>query len=251
MPRAGPRRLGGELTAGGPGPALDLWQVRLDEVEQDLRLEECLDEAELARAARFHFQRDSSRFVMSRATLRHILAHYVGGRPDGIRFGYGAAGKPFLPDHEDFHFNLSHADHLLLVGVSHGRRLGVDVEPIPPDPVLEETSPLVLSAPESRMIDQLNGMERREWFARLWTRKEAYIKADGRGMGLPLELIDVMTAPDRVWLREERSGGWTASSRWSLRTLPTEPGYAAAVAAEGHEWRLRVIDWPGALRLAG
>jgi hypothetical protein len=60
-----------------------------------------------------------------------------------------------------------------------------------------------------------------------------------------------MTAPDRVRLCEEGSGHWTASPHWSLRTIPADAGYAAAVAVEGDDCRLEGIDWPGALSLAG
>jgi 4'-phosphopantetheinyl transferase len=230
---------------------LDLWRVRLDELDAHPRLSGCLDAAEVARASRFLFPRDSTRFVASRVALRHILAHYLDARPHAVRLGNAAAGKPYLPDRPDLHFNLSHADDLLLVGVSHGRRLGVDVERIPGDSVVDETSGLVLSAPERAMIARLRDEARREWFARLWTRKEAYIKADGRGMGLKLELIDVMTAPDRVRLCEEGPGRWAASPHWSLRTIPADAGYAAAVAVEGDDCGLESIDWPGALSLVG
>jgi 4'-phosphopantetheinyl transferase len=231
--------------------SLDLWLVRLDQIEGDGRLDGCLDPAEKARASRFRYRSDASRFMACRGALRHILSHYTEERPHALRLAYRARGKPFLPEHRDLRFNLSHADHLLLVGVSQGRELGVDVERIQPDPVVQEISPLVLSLPERDMMPRRSGPARRDWFARLWTRKEAYIKADGRGMGLKLELIDVMTTPDQVRLRREHTDQWLPNPRWALRSLSVETGYAAAVAVEGNDWHLDVIGWPGGLRLAG
>ncbi|HEY7503041.1 MAG TPA: 4'-phosphopantetheinyl transferase superfamily protein [Gemmatimonadales bacterium] len=231
--------------------SLDLWLVRVDQIEGDGRVDGCLDQAETARASRFRFRHDASRFAACRGALRHILSHYTEERPHTVRLAYGAAGKPFLPDHRSLRFNLTHAGNLLLIGVSRSGEVGVDVERLQPDSVVEETSTLVLSRPEREMMAGLSGRARGEWFARLWTRKEAYIKADGRGMGLKLDLIDVMTAPDRVRLRREDSARWLASPRWSLRSLTVEAGYAAAAAVEGHDWRLDVIEWPGAVRLAG
>jgi 4'-phosphopantetheinyl transferase len=215
------------------------------------RLRECLDSEERRRASRFHFQRDRDRFVTARGSLRHILARYLDRRPETLRLGYGEAGKPFLPDHPDLQFNLSHAADLLLVGVSHGRRLGVDIERVAPDSVIDATSGLVFSEPEIAMLRQRRGPARRERFARFWTRKEAYIKADGRGMGLELRLIDVATEPDHVLLRDESSGRWTACPRWRLHSMVVDRGYAAALAVEGDDWRPASFNWPGSLMLAG
>lgn len=222
-----------------------LWRVHLSQVAVQPGLADCLDADERARAVRFHFHRDSSRFVAYRGALRHILGHYLRQPPEAVRLGYASAGKPFLLDFPELQFNLSHAGDLLLVGVSRGGRLGVDIERIPPDSVVDETSGLVLSAPERDLMRRLTGQARRARFGAIWTRKEAYIKGDGRGMGLELDLIDVATSPDRVLVREQGSDRWATCSTWTLRSLEIDPGYSAAIAVEEADWRLERLEWPG------
>ena len=230
---------------------VDLWRVCLNQgQDEEDRLWDCLQKDERARASRFHFRRDRNRFVVSRGALRHILARYLVQPPEGIRLGYTSAGKPFLRDHPDLHFNLSHAADLALVGVSHDGPLGVDIEGIHSDSVVSSTSSLVLSSPEHDVLRQLSGQSRCEQFARFWTRKEAYIKADGRGLQLRLDWIDVATSPDRVLLREQGSTRWMSCPRWTLRQVPVDPGYAAAVAAEGSDWQIVPFMWAGT-RAAG
>lgn len=194
---------------------------------------------------RFRFQRDRDRFVASRGSLRHILAHYLDQPPARLRFGYAVAGKPFLTDHPHLQFNLSHAADLALVAVSTGGPVGVDIEEIQSDTVVDSTSSLVLSPPERDELRRLSGQPRRERFARFWTRKEAYIKADGRGMQLPLDEIDVATSADRVLVWKPETSRWASCPDWTLRSLSVAPGHAAAVAAEGSGWEIVEREWTG------
>jgi 4'-phosphopantetheinyl transferase len=228
---------------------VDVWRAHLALLPDELsRISPCLQDEELQRAARFHFQRDRDRFVTSRGLLRHILASYLNRPPGEIHFGYAPQGKPFLADHPDLHFNLSHAADVLVVAVTAGRELGVDVEQVFSEAVMNEVSGPVLSEPERVAFGRLNPGERREWFVRLWTRKEAYIKADGRGMSLGLDRIDVCTLPERVRLLGDGPDNWPLCQRWTIRELEVAPGYAAALASEGLDWRVAYFDWPSNAR---
>jgi 4'-phosphopantetheinyl transferase len=238
-----------ESMSGTRSGTVDVWWARLVLPPSQLsRLSGCLDEAEQERAGRFHFQRDRARFVASRAVLRHILAGYLGTAPGEIRFGYGLQGKPFLLDRRDLHFNVSHAEDVLVAGVAQGRELGVDVERMFSETVMAEVSGRVLSRPERELFEGLDAGERREWFVRLWTRKEAYIKADGRGMSLPLDRIDVSTFPNRVRLLTDGLDDWPLCPRWTVRNLEAAPGYTAALVSEGLDWQVACFEWPGGPR---
>jgi 4'-phosphopantetheinyl transferase len=232
--------------------AVELWRAELNQGWRDQQAGDwhCLDREERERAFRFRLLRDRNRFVASRGTLRHILSHYLGQPPEALRFGYTTAGKPFLFDHPELQFNLSHAENVLLVGVTRERPLGVDIEPVPPASLVDATSHIALSRPERQVMEMLSGQARREGFARLWTRKEAYLKADGRGIWLELDRIDVATDQHRVLLRAKTSDDWTVSPRWSVRSTELKPGYAASVAAEGDDWELASFVWPNDSRLA-
>jgi 4'-phosphopantetheinyl transferase len=224
---------------------VDVWRAQLELGPGQLaRISQCLDEEELRRAARFHFQRDRTRFLASRGILRHILSRYLETAPQQIHFGYAPEGKPFLLEHRDLHFNLSHAANVLVVGVARDRPLGVDVERVPGDDIVDSVSHVAFSAPERRALQSLATAERRDFFARLWTRKEAYIKADGQGMSLRVDHIDVSTSPDRVLLLNDSWNQWSESPQWTLRSFSVGPGYTASLAAEGQEWQFACRDWP-------
>jgi 4'-phosphopantetheinyl transferase len=227
--------------------SVDVWRVRLHQEPDELAgLSDCLHPDERDRASRFHLGQDRDRFVAGRGVLRHILGRYLGRPPGRIRLGYTPTGKPFLPDDPDVHFNLSHAADLALVAVSGDGPVGVDIERIQSSSVVDSTSGTVLSSPEREELRRLSGRSRCERFTWLWTRKEAYIKADGRGLQLQLDLIDVATSPDRVLLREQGTGRWAPCQRWILRDVAVDPGYAAAVAVEGSDCTLVPFTWTGA-----
>jgi 4'-phosphopantetheinyl transferase len=79
---------------------------------------------------------------------------------------------------------------------------------------------------------------------RLWTRKEAYIKADGRGMSLDLKRIDVLSLPDRLRLSGKHPLRWRLCRPWTVRDLDLGPGVGAALVAEGSDWQVAHFDWP-------
>lgn len=223
-----------------------LWEGSL---QSDAALRDSLDDGERQQALRFPRQLDQERFTAARGTLRHILAHHLDVPPGALRFGYAAEGKPFLPDYPDLRFSLSHADDRFLVAVSRDGPLGADLEGLPDERVIADTMARVLAEPERTLLERVERPGRAEWFAEVWTRKEACVKADGRGLGLDLSRLDVATAPPRVLVRETETNGWRASPRWTVRSIPVAAGYAGAIAAEGDEWIVERMRWPGPVRL--
>jgi 4'-phosphopantetheinyl transferase len=212
------------------------------------RLEQNLSADERERASRFRFARDRDRFIGARGLLREILALYLNASPRRLSFGYGAHGKPFLAgeEHSTIRFNVSHSFDAMLLAVAHMREVGVDVEGVRNNGVaMEEIAETVLSEPEKRALARFGGEDERTTFLRFWTRKEAYIKADGRGVSLPLERIDVSAPEGRVAVLDEATGEWRTCPRWELRTLAPDPGYVAALAAESQDWRLALWQWSG------
>jgi 4'-phosphopantetheinyl transferase len=183
---------------------------------------------------------DSARFVAARGALRRILAWYTGERPEHLRFSYSTWGKPRLEPAargQRIEFNVSHSGQLAVYAIADGRRLGVDVERIVPVTENDERlSRSWLSEQELAEMSTLDVSARTRCFYSLWTHKEAYLKARGEGLSL---------APDRVRIPRAPAGGSFesafesgAAQRWSLRELEAGPGYAAALAVEGHDWRL-------------
>ena len=103
-----------------------LWRAHLEVTPQ---ISATLSHGEWLQAGRFHFERDRERFIAARGLLRLILARYLGASPCGLRFSTGPHGKPELAAPASaLRFNLSHSDDLMLLAVTHGREVGVDLE---------------------------------------------------------------------------------------------------------------------------
>lgn len=150
-----------------------------------------LSEDELARAARFVQERDSRRYLGSRHALRCMLAGVTGLRVEDIAFGRGPHGKPFMVGHAGWRFSLSRRIDVALVGISAGREIGVDVEPVGNLQGLEATAELVCSANERGQWARCPAPDRAAAFATCWTRKEASLKAAGIGLSVDPATIDV------------------------------------------------------------
>jgi 4'-phosphopantetheinyl transferase len=191
---------------------------------------------ETRRANRFHFGRDRRRYVAGRATLRVLLGRYLDRDPASLRFRYGAHGKPALgslPGEPDVRFNLAHSEDLALLAFARGREVGVDLERMRPLPVVERIAETAFSCQERAKLKRLAPEQRQAAFYAGWTRKEAYVKARGEGLGLPLGQFDVSLAPGEPAKLIEVRGAPREAGRWTLMALDVAPGYAAALAVEG------------------
>lgn len=226
---------------------VQVWQASLDEAGQPGELTASLSADERTRAERYHFERDRRRFVACRAILRAILAPHAGVPAGEVRFRYGARGKPALDvpgGGPGIRFNVSHSDGLALFALTRGREVGVDVERIRAVDGADRIAERFFSVPEREALRVLAPAAQLDAFFTCWTRKEAYVKGRGEGLGYPLDLFAVSVTPDapaRLW-----SAGADAAeiARWSLAALPQSDGYVAALAVEGHGWRLSSARWP-------
>jgi 4'-phosphopantetheinyl transferase len=224
--------------------AVHVWRVDLSRLELP-ELWKLLTDDERARAERFHFARDRDRYVGARGALRVLLASHGSSRPEQLRFVYSPQGKPALAGEAPaLRFNLAHSDDLAVIAIAEGRDVGVDVEREPSDEVVTEVGPRVLCERERESLARLDGASRRRAFARLWTRKEACIKADGGGFALPLDRIDVSGRSRRV-LELDQAGRWVPSPRWTVYGVRVRTGYAGALAVSHEPVRLILGHWPG------
>jgi len=226
---------------------LHVWRVFLRAEAQRLEpYAATLSEDEQSRAQRYRFERDRNDFVAGRGVLRSLLGRYLGLVPEQIRFVYGNRGKPALAPElkTPLRFNVSHSDGLLLCVVTANRAVGVDVERVRWLPDLEEVAGCVFCPHELAVLRGLvERQEKQQAFFRCWTRKEAYIKADGEGFSLPVQQIEVSIAPGKPAELVRRAGRGAEARRWSLRDFDPAPGYVGAVAAEGHGWQVRCWNW--------
>jgi 4'-phosphopantetheinyl transferase len=211
--------------------AVDIYTVRLEADAARLdSLYEILAPQERERAARFRFAEHRRHFIVCRGTLREILSPYLGLKPARIAFAYNAHGKPRLCDSDvrlpDVRFNVSHSGGWALQAVTRGRDVGVDIERMDARFANDQIPERFFSPREVAHLRALPAVRQTEAFFRCWTRKEAYIKARGLGLALPLDSFDVSLSPGDppVLLR---------AGDWSVQDFDAPPGYAAAVVAEG------------------
>ncbi len=229
-----------------------VWLAALSPPEPGLEASrQLLSVDELSRAERFVFPEHRRRFVIARGLLRLILARYTAVEPEGLQFVYGRHGKPGLADKQngdDLQFSVSHSDDLALYGVARGRRIGVDLERVRADLLEEEIKQIAerfFSPREAAAILAAPPQQRRETFLSCWTRKEAYAKAIGKGLSLPLDQFDVsLDSRERAALLHT-GGDPEEAAHWSIQPLDLRPSYVAALAVEGHGWRLQRWQWPG------
>lgn len=210
-----------------PRGSPDLWLLRLSDTPDSFADATTLDASERERAASFARSADRIRFTVAHVALRTVLGSYLAVSPSDIAYVRedcpccgGPHGRPALLGFPgDLHFSLSHRGDLVLIGVA-GVPIGVDVELVSDVRGSDELA-LMLHPDERREAQALDPVRRPSAVARLWTRKEAYLKGLGTGLGRdPAEdyigLGTLDNAPPRV--------------EWHFLDIPVDRGYVASVA---------------------
>jgi 4'-phosphopantetheinyl transferase len=232
-----------------PKTEIHIWRASLDRnltcVQQ---LVKTLSDDELARADRFHFEKDRNRFIIGRGILRNILSRYLNIEPDYLQFCYGSRGKPALEtcDRSNLlHFNLSHSQGLALYAFTRDRQIGIDLESVRDVSGLERIVAQFFSAREHATFLTLPPDRQQAAFFHGWTCKEAVLKAIGEGLALPLNQFDVSLLPDLPAQLLSINGDRAAAKQWFLQSFVPAPNYVAAVAVEGHDWQVKYWHWEG------
>jgi 4'-phosphopantetheinyl transferase len=224
-----------------------VWAASLDVGSKRLEtLRESLSPEERQRAARFRFDRHRNRFIAGRGLLREILSGYLNARPSELEFCYGLNGKPHLGGHwcdHSLQFNLAHSEDLALFAVTSQGAVGIDVEHIR---VLKDAEELVerfFSVAEASALKMLPDSVRPAAFFNLWTRKEAWLKATGEGIGNLLHRVEVSFLPNTPARLEQLPADLGDSTVWSLHDLTPAVGFAAALAVRSVEPTFHCRQW--------
>jgi 4'-phosphopantetheinyl transferase len=209
---------------------VDVHLLHMDDEGDTAPLRALLSDDELGQAARFRGPLGARRYVVRHAWLRRQLALYLGEPPRKLRLRLNAFGKPSLAD-GGVHFSLSRSRGFALLAVA-DRPVGCDLEWRDNGFPYEDVSAQFFTSREARALADLPAESRAEAFFTRWTCKEAYVKACGLGMALPLDSFDVEVAGGRGRLGAGCAG-------WSVACFEPIAGYQAAVVAAGEGWRLR------------
>jgi 4'-phosphopantetheinyl transferase len=209
-------------------------------------LQQVLSSDEQERARRFHFERDRRRYIVARGVLRTLLGRYLNLAPTEVEFVYNAWGKPSLiPQHGQatLHFNLSHSGELALYAFARQAEVGIDLELIRPDLDYEQIAEHFFSPHERTALRSLPTAVKGECFFQCWTRKEAYIKAKGQGLSIPLAQFTVSLRPGEPASLLAVQGDPHEARRWSFYELVPGSGYLAALVVERGGWQLQCYAW--------
>lgn len=220
-----------------------VWRVDFEQqLKNIVQFKSFLSGDELNRAERFHFEKDHNAFTITRGLLRYIISHYLAVTPQSLRFSYNNYGKPALTDvvqEKMLSFNVSHSGNLALIALAPGGELGVDVEKIRLDFADLQIAKRFFSSREVATLSALPKYLQKECFFYCWTRKEAFIKAQGKGLALPLNRFSVSLTPDVPVKLIEVQWNSAEVSRWSFFDLKPHPDYKAALAISGAGWKVR------------
>ena len=210
---------------------IHVWSGRIAAGEDCFHeLYKSLSRDETEKAARLRFDKHKRSYVICRGLLRSILAGYLGLRPAEILIQYGAQGKPFLQN-QAVRFSVSHSEDRVLFAFCRNCELGIDLEYMRDLPDAEQLARRFFAPSEYIEFCGTSPAIRTEAFFCRWTRKEAYIKAMGQGLSLPLDSFQVPGVPGQLANLRITTEAGVPVSGWSLRHLDPAPGFIGALAA--------------------
>ena len=173
---------------------------------------------------------------------RVVLARYAGLPADALPLTLDAYGKPHLTVPNAPDFNLSHSGGVVLLVIAHAVAPGVDVEALRPRPRALQLAQRFFTVDEAAALAALPETDRQLAFYRLWTAKEAVLKALGHGLAFGLDRVGFRVEAGGAAVRPQQFAGAAApASGWQLHALAPVPGYLGALAWRGAARTVRLF----------
>ncbi len=218
--------------------------LALDDVAPPLwdRMSPLLDDAERARAERFHFERDKQAYIAAHALARVMLSGQVSRPPTAWRFASNAHGKPHvLPEAglPPLRFNLSHARGLVAVALTQESEVGIDVEVIDPKRLSFDLAARTFAPAEVAVLRETPPANLPDALFGFWTLKEAFIKAVGQGLSVPLQAFALTLDPLAIHFSDPIAED---PSCWLLRSHKPTPSHLLALALRHPDPRTVAVD---------
>ncbi|GAB6141319.1 4'-phosphopantetheinyl transferase superfamily protein [Methylosoma difficile] len=191
-----------------------------------------LDQHERSRANKL-LEPYKTRYVEAHERLRLLLGDYLQAQPDSIKIVADNFGKPYLPEYPHVSFNLSHSHHYMVIALSKACLLGIDIEFCQPRKNLAALAKKCFSVEEFNFWNGLDAEAKTRSFYQLWTKKEAFVKATGRGIALGLKNCVINFENQQLAKIPPEYG---EASAWHLQEIEIDEEYCCAVASN-RNWR--------------
>lgn len=191
--QSAPNRSTGSARYSASTIEVDVWPFDMDQAVAASMADVMrpLSSDERARAMRYRFERDRRRYIAGRSAMRHVLARYTASSPRSLAFAYGPQGKPSLAEYPSVRFNIAHSEGMAILVVTRDREIGVDIEVVREGFAEDRIAEHFFSPDEVEVLRGLPSAEQEQAFFECWTRKEAFLKAKGGGLSLPLDSFAV------------------------------------------------------------
>ncbi|MCK0148124.1 4'-phosphopantetheinyl transferase superfamily protein [Arenibacter sp. F26102] len=201
-----------------------------------------LSKEELNRVNWFKFSEDRIRFIYSRAILRILSGRYLDMDPNMIKFKYNEYGKPSFYNCDHLEFNLSHSGNMVILAFVKENQIGVDIEQIKYNFDCLSIANNFFSDQEINQLQNIPKNDQKIAFYRCWTRKEAFIKAEGSGLSFPLTSFSVSLDSDSKAELIETNWSHKENKAWSLYSYRPTSEYISAIAVRGKMNSIEYID---------
>ncbi len=196
-----------------------------------------MTDGELAQAARFYFEKDRRRYIVTRALVRTVLSRYAADiAPESWRFETNSYGRPHIANDfasaRSLSFNITHTDGLIVLAVAREQTLGVDAENTETRPVSPTLADSFFAPEEAAALRTVDAAHWQQRFFEYWTLKESYIKARGMGLSIPLDKFSFTFPADgsvELYVHPEQQD---LAARWRFWQFTLAPSYVAALCVE-------------------
>lgn len=214
-----------------PEKIIHIWYCDFDQNRAQINYyTSLLSKDEKQKADRFKFKKDEDCYIITRGILRLLIASYLRMNAKDLSFKYTSFGKPYLAIKNELKFNVSHSGNMAAFAFFKGQEIGVDIEKVKNDFDVLELAQNFFSQTEIIALENQPKEELPKAFFRCWTRKEAFIKAEGSGLSFPLDKFEVSLDDD--FHAELLETQWNSEEKkeWKLFSFVPATGYIAAVA---------------------
>lgn len=218
-----------------------IWSLFLPSQKGSINyLHSILSNNEKEKANNFKYEKDQERFIITRGTLRSLLACYLKKKPESINIIYSQWGKPYVPEPKTLHFNISHSGDYSLLAFTRTCEIGVDLELVNNNLEFDEMAETIFSAAELSHWSKIHSEKKVDYFYKVWVGREAFLKGLGKGW---LENDEVIRETELFPNTYEDSGSFYKNTYGTLEYFQIIPGYKSAFFTKGATVKPLFINW--------